>query len=204
MCGTYARSSRLLRMKGQTGGATLDVKGGISMIHRLLILTAGLLILGVAAAAAAGPVATWNSGYNGWWPGGFGYPPVTVQAKGYPCSLTVYGATFHSKHSGWTQDYGGGVSCARGVGTKSLTISDQVLGQDGHTWHTISGSTFTAGPVNGNPLRMRRTRAAFLGHAYRVLATTKLVVPNGHAGCSLTNTCDQTLTITATSRTLAP
>jgi hypothetical protein len=175
------------------------------MARRMLVLTVVALTVGVAVAAAAPPPAPkWNSGYNGWWPGGFGFPPLTVQAKGYPCSLTVYGPTFHSHHGSWTQDYGGGASCASGVGTKTLTISDQVLGQDGRTWHTINGSTFTGGPITGNPLRMRRNRAAFLGHVYRVVASTKLVVPNGHAGCSLTNTCDQTLTITTTSRALAP
>lgn len=174
------------------------------MVRRMLIPVVGLFIVGVAVAAASSPAPKWNSGYNGWWPGGFGFPPLTVQAKGYPCSVTAYGPTFHSHRSGWTQHYGAGVSCAQGVGTKLLTISEQVLGQDGRTWHTISGSTFTAGPVTGNPLRMIRLRAAYLGHAYRVVATTKLVVPNGHAGCSLTNTCNQTLTITATSRTLAP
>jgi hypothetical protein len=179
------------------------------MVRRMLVLTAAVLsaaaCVAVASAAAAPPPAPkWNSGYNGWWPGGFGFPPLTVQAKGYPCSLTAYGPTFHSKHGGWTQDYGGGVSCAGGVGTKTLTISDQVLGQDGKTWHTISGSKFTSAPITGNPLRMRRNRSALLGHVYRVVTSTKLVVPNGHAGCSLTNTCDQTLTITATSRSLAP
>jgi hypothetical protein len=85
-----------------------------------------------------------------------------------------------------------------------MTISDQVLGNQGRTWYTISGSTFKSGPTGSNPLRMRQNRAAFLGHAYRVLAKAKLVVPNGHAGCSLTNTCDQTLTIIATSGPLAP
>lgn len=175
------------------------------MARRMLVVITAVLAVGVAVAAAAPPPAPkWNSGYNGWWPGGFGFPPLTVQANGYPCSLTAYGPTFHSQHSGWTQDYGGGVSCAGGVGAKTMTVSDQVLGNHGHTWYTISGSTFTSGPTAGNPLRMRRNRAAFLGHAYRVLVRAKLVVPNGHAGCSLTNTCDQTLTITATSRALAP
>ncbi len=175
------------------------------MARRMLVLIAAVLAVGVAVAAAAPPPAPkWNSGYNGWWPGGFGFPPLTVQANGYPCSLTAYGPTFHSHHSGWTQDYGAGASCAGGVGVKTTTISDQVLGNNGRTWYTISGSTFTGGPTGSNPLRMRRNRAAFLGHAYRVLVKAKLVVPNGHAGCSLTNTCDQTLTITATSRTLAP
>lgn len=174
------------------------------MVRRMLVLIAGLLVVGVAAASAAGPAPSWHSGYNGWWPAGFGYAPVTAQAKGYPCSVTAYGPTFHSHRSGWTQHYGAGVSCSGGVGTKMLTTSLQVLGQDGHTWHTVSGSTFTAGPVTGNPLRMIRLRPAFLGHAYRVVATAKLVVPNGHAGCSLTNTCDQRLNLLATSRTLAP
>ena len=176
------------------------------MVRKILILATGLIAVAVLAASASAisPAPTWNSGYNGWWPAGFGYPPVTLHAPMYPCSVTAYGPTFHSRSSGWTQDYGAGTSCAGGVGTKSLTVSDQVLGQNGRTWHTISGSRFTVGPVNGNPLRTRRTRAAYLGHVYRTVVTAKLVVPNGHAGCSLTGTCSQTLTITATSRRLAP
>lgn len=128
----------------------------------------------------------------------------TIHAPGYPCSVTAYGPTFNSNASGWRQDYGGGTSCASGVGEKTLKIYSQVLGQDGHTWFTISGSTFTTAPTNTNPVRMKRTRAASLGHAYRTVATAKLVVPNGHAGCSLSNTCFQTLIFTAISRPLAP
>lgn len=131
--------------------------------------------------------------------------PVTVRAPGYgSCSVTAYGPTFHSDASGWAQDYGGGTSCAGGIGVKTLTISDQVLGQDGRTWYTISGSNVTAGPTKTNPLRMLRNRAAYLGHVYRTLAVASLVVPNGHAGCSLNNTCNQTLAVTAISRRLAP
>jgi hypothetical protein len=134
----------------------------------MLVLIAAVLAVGVAVAAAAPPPAPkWNSGYNGWWPGGFGLPPLTAQANGYPCSLTAYGPTFHSHHSGWTQDYGAGASCARGVGVKTTTISDQVLGNHGRTWYTISGSTFTSGPTGSNPVRTRQNRAAFLGRAYR-------------------------------------
>ncbi len=67
------------------------------MARRMLVLIAAVLAVGVAVAAAAPPPAPkWNSGYNGWWPGGFGFPPLTVQANGYPCSLTAYGPTFHS------------------------------------------------------------------------------------------------------------
>ena len=176
------------------------------MVRKILILATGLLAVAVLAASASAisPAPTWNSGYNGWWPAGFGYPPVTVQAPGYPCSVTAYGPTFHSSSKGWTQDYGAGTSCTQGVGVKTLHVSEQVLGPDGRTWYTITGSTFTAGPTGGNPVRLRRTRAAYLGHAYRAVATAKLVVPNGHAGCSLNNTCNQTIVITSTSRTLAP
>jgi hypothetical protein len=56
----------------------------------MLVLIAAVLAVGVAVAAAAPPPAPkWNSGYNGWWPGGFGLPPLTAQANGYPCSLTA-------------------------------------------------------------------------------------------------------------------
>ena len=173
------------------------------MVRRFLILIGAML--GVSAAVAgAQPVSSWNSGYNGWWSAGYGYPPLTVHAPGYPCSVTAYGPTFHSHRSGWTQDYGAGTSCAGGVGVKTLTVYAQVLGNGGHTWYTISGSKFTAGPAQANPLRTISNRPAYLGHAYRTVATAKLVVPNGHAGCSLSNTCSQTYVVTATSRTLAP
>jgi len=173
-------------------------------VKQRLLIAIVLVVFALDAGAASAQVAKWNSGYNGWWPGGFGYAPVTVQAHGYPCSVTAYGPTFNFKGSVWNQNYGGGASCAGGVGEKTLTIYDQVLGPDGRTWFTITGSTFTAGPTLVHPLRMIRNRSAFLGHAYRAVATTKLVVPNGHAGCSLNNTCSQTITITAISRALAP
>ena len=173
------------------------------MTRRLVIpLTVALFLLSAGTAFALAP--KWNSGYNGWWPGGFGYPPVTVQANGYPCSVTAYGPTFNSSAGGWTMDYGGGTSSARGVGMKTLAISVQVLGQDGRTWYTITGSTSAGGPISGNPLRLATERPAHLGHVYRTVATARLVVPNGHAGCSLSNTCYETITLTATSRPLAP
>jgi hypothetical protein len=154
--------------------------------------------------AIASVQASWNPGHNGWWPAGHGYPPMTVQAHGYECSATAYGPTFHSSKGKWSQDYGGGTSCAVGVGTKSMTVSDQVLGQDGRTWFTITGSTFTGGPTTGNPLRMRKRLAAHLGHEYRTEVTTELLVPNGYAGCSFTNSCNQTIVIGAASQPLAP
>jgi hypothetical protein len=173
-------------------------------MQRRLLIPIALAVFALGAAAASAEVATWNSGFNGWWPGGFGYSPLTVQASAYPCSVTAYGPTFNFKGPVWNQNYGGGTSCAGGVGEKTLTIYDQVLGPDGRTWFTISGSTFTGGPTSVHQFRMIQNRPASLGHAYRTVATTKLVVPNGHAGCSRNSTCSQTITITAISRALAP
>lgn len=173
------------------------------MMRRIVILIGAMFVVAVGAAGAQ-PTATWNSGYNGWWPSGFGYAPVAVQAPGYPCSVTAYGPTFHSHSREWRLYYGGGTSCKGGVGVKTLTVSAQVLGRDRHTWHTITGSTVTYGPSPTNPLRVVRNRSAYLGHVYRTIAAATLVVPNGHAGCSLTNTCDQTIVIKAISRPLAP
>ena len=173
-------------------------------MRRTVLIPIALAVFALSAGVASAQAPTWNSGYNGWWPGGFGYSPVTVQAHNYPCSATAYGPTFNYNSSGWRQNYGGGTSCAGGVGRKTLTIYDQVLSPDRHTWVTITGSKFTAGPTNGNPLRMIRNRAAYLGHGYRTVATATLVVPNGHAGCSITNTCSETIRSTAISRPLAP
>jgi hypothetical protein len=174
------------------------------MVRRSLLLLAALATLTIVAGSAFA-AATWNSGYNGWWPAGFGYPPTTVQSQTKQCSVTAYGPTFHSRRSGSTQDFGGGTSCMGGVGTKTLTIYAQVLGQDGHTWFTITGSPFTVGPTNGNPLHMIRNRSAQIGHVYRTVAIAHLTnVPNGHAGCSLSGTCSQTIDITARSPRIAP
>lgn len=173
-------------------------------MKRRLLIAIALAALALSGGAAAAQAPAWNSGYNGWWPGGFGYPPVTVQAPGYPCSVTAYGPTFNHDGTGWHQNDGGGTSCAGGVGRKTLTISAQTLGRDGRTWFTITHSTFTTGPITGHTVRMIRRRPAYLGHGYRTVALARLVVPNGHAGCSLSNTCSQTITITAISRPLAP
>jgi hypothetical protein len=168
----------------------------------LIFTTLTVFALSVGGAAAQAP--TYNSGYNGWWPAGFGYPPVTVQAHGYPCSVTSNGPTFNSKAGGWGQNYGAGTSCNVGVGRKTLTMYEQVLGADGHTWYTITGSQVNVGPVTTNPLRTLRNSPAYLGHVYRTVACATLVVPNGHAGCSLNDTCYQTITVSAISRPLAP
>ena len=169
--------------------------------------TALLLLLAAAPTFAAAAVRVvspprWNSGYNSWWPRGFGYPPLTVHAS-YPCEVTVYGPTFNHSGAVWNQLYGGGVGCSGGVGRKTLTIYDQTQTPKGR-WATVAGSTVTSGPRAGNPVLLKRARAAYLGHAYRSVAVARLFVPNGYAGCSFTNSCSEHITITAVSRALAP
>lgn len=178
------------------------------MMRRIVILIAALFAVG-AAAAGAQPVAAWNSGYNGWWPSGYGYPPVTVQAATKQCSVTAYGPTFRTPadfRGAWTQFYGAGTSCQGGVGVKKLTVSDQVLGPDGKTWFTITGSTHTVGPTGANPVHLIYNRIAVLGHVYRSMADATIVAPNGHAGCSLhlPPDCTATYHLRAISKPLAP
>jgi hypothetical protein len=89
------------------------------------------------------------------------------------------------------------------VGRKSLQIVVQTRALN-RRWVTIPGSAVSAGPVNHNPVRGIAGRPAYLGHVYRAVARARLLVPNGHAGCSLTSTCLQAISLRAVSRGLAP
>lgn len=135
---------------------------------------------------------------------GYGDPLHTVKAPGYPaCSVTAYGPTFSSNLK--SQTYGGGTSCRGGIGTRSIVVVAQVRGAGGK-WFAITGSTRVGGPTSTNPLRVSATRASFLGHVYRTLATAHLIVPNGFAGCSLHKppACNESITVTAASAPIAP
>jgi hypothetical protein len=70
--------------------------------------------------------------------------------------------------------YGGGTSCAGGVGSRSLSVVAQV--ENGSRWFTITGSSVKGGPAVGNPLRVRTQRNGFLGHAYRIVATGSVTI----------------------------
>jgi hypothetical protein len=164
-------------------------------------------MLGTGGAAAQ--AATWNHGYNGWWPHGFGNPPVTVAAATKQCSVTAYGPTFRTpadSNGAWTQFYGAGSRCQGGVGLKTLTVSDQVLGPAGKTWFTITGSAHTVGLTRVNPVHLIYHLTAVLGHVYRSVAHATIVAPNGHAGCSLhvPPDCNANYHLRAISKPLAP
>jgi hypothetical protein len=132
---------------------------------------------------------------------------TTVQAPTKQCSVTAFGPGFAFKPAGHiVMNYGGGTSCQGGVGSKTLTVVEQVLGQDRHTWFNISGSMLHAGPSPGNPVRASAQRPAFLGHVYRTVAMAHDVAPNGFAGCSLHHppACTVTYNITARGKAMAP
>lgn len=185
------------------------------MLNRFLALAvlagvfaAAPLAVPASAAAQGNPQPTWNQGYNGWWPAGFGWPPATVQTANRQCSVTAYGPTFavSSGAGGWVQRYGAGTSCQGGVGNKRLSVSDQVLGPDHKTWFTITGSTVNLRFSSSNPIHLIHARPASLGHVYRTVARATIIAPNRHAGCSLARPPDCTVSyhLTVLSRPIAP
>ena len=75
--------------------------------------------------------------------------------------------------------YGGGVSCAGGVGQKTLDVVPQVYNARNGRWFTISLAGLYQGPAPVNPLRLGTDRAAVIGHVYRVLVYGRATLPNG-------------------------
>lgn len=94
--------------------------------------------------------------------------PVTVQMPGPSCSVTASPPVFRSSRRGWVMVYGGGVSCADGLGEKTLQVCGQV--KHGSKWFTIKASCVARGPLASNPVRVKDQTIVFLGHAYRVHA----------------------------------
>lgn len=131
--------------------------------------------------------------------------PHTVHARGYPCSVTAYGPTFHFTSSKIVMSYGGGTSCKGSVGRRELTVDAQVRGAHGR-WFNINGSHLQGGPTTHSPLRLFGQRLSHLGHVYRTKASAFMVVPNGHAGCSLHNPpdCNETIVVNSYTAPMAP
>ena len=121
--------------------------------------------------------------------------PTTVQmprVPGLSCSVTEYGPKFVFG-SGITMNYGGGVSCAAGVGLKALHVYVEVQAHNNpREYFIVSGSRRRAGPVPINPLRISLARTVFLGHAYRVVAVATVTLDGKSTGAA------------AVSRTWAP
>ncbi|MGZ4168635.1 MAG: hypothetical protein ACXVR1_14470 [Solirubrobacteraceae bacterium] len=103
----------------------------------------------------------------------------TAQLPGAPCSVTAELTT-----RAQTMTYGGGTSCAGGVGAKTIDVVPQVFNRiNGKAlWFNISLAGLYQGPVSANPLRLGATRPAVDGHAYRVLVVARVLLPDGRVG----------------------
>ena len=107
-------------------------------------------------------------------------PPTATQVNGVPCSLGQNGLVFTLVNNSYVMNYGGFSACGgTHPGKRSLTICAQVVnrinGKD--VWFTISGSCLSQGPVPDNPLGARTARTAYLGHGYRITASTTVQYP---------------------------
>jgi hypothetical protein len=71
-------------------------------------------------------------------------PPTTKQMRGVPCSVTERGPVFTIVNGSYVMKYGGGVSCAGGVGERTLDVVAQVA----KYLHGKNGSW----PTDGSPL----------------------------------------------------
>jgi len=110
-------------------------------------------------------------------------PPTAVQVNGVPCTLGQNGLVFTLVNSSYVMNYGAFSACGGiNTGKRSLTICAQVVnrinGKD--VWFTISGSCLSQGPAPSNPLGLRTARTAYLGHGYRVMASTTVQYPGQH------------------------
>ena len=128
---------------------------------------------------------------------------VTRQLPGVPCSVT---SSFTFSPSARAMNYVGGVSCARGVGQRTLNVVPQVqkMANGRPLWFNISLAGRYQGPTPVNPLRLSADRQATIGHRYRVLAYGRVSLPDGRTAwatsCSGTCSGSPELSIRATNR----
>ena len=112
--------------------------------------------------------------------------PVTKSLPGVPCSVT---ATFTLSASARTLTYGGGVSCAGGVGAKTIDVVPQVYNvvNGMPLWFSIGLVGLYQGPTPINPLRLTGTTTYVPSHTYRLLVYGQATMPNGRT--SSTTVC---------------
>ena len=103
----------------------------------------------------------------------------TRSMPGVPCSASAALSVDSAKG---TMSYKGGVSCAGGVGQKTIDVVPQVrkIGSDGKPlWYSISLASLYQGPTPANPLRLSASREAVKGHVYRLLVYGQVALPDG-------------------------
>jgi hypothetical protein len=119
---------------------------------------------------------------------GLPQPSKTAQLPGVPCSVTAYGLAFTTNQSP-RMSYGGGVSCAGGVGQKTVNLVPEVAKLvNGHErWYVIGGVGVYQGPTPANPLRVSGSASFVQGHVYRLLVYGGVRMANGRS--SSTTVC---------------
>jgi hypothetical protein len=107
-------------------------------------------------------------------------PPTATAVNGIPCSVGQSGLGFTLVNGSYVVNYGAFISCDTDAGKRALTICAQVVnrinGKD--VWFTISGSCLAQGPASANALSLRTARTAYLGHGYRIMASTTVQYPS--------------------------
>jgi hypothetical protein len=143
-------------------------------VRSLMLACVGSCLL-AAGASASSAIQAWTT---------------TKPLPGVPCSVTANLAVGYGAGS---MTYRGGVSCAGGVGQKTLDVVPQVFRfVNGHRlWFDISLVGRYQGPTPINPLRLSAGTQAVAGHIYRLLVYARVTLANGHsssltacAGCT--------------------
>ena len=139
---------------------------------------------------------------------GMPQPSITKQLVGVPCSVTVYGLAFINGGTP-SMSYGGGVSCAGGVGQKTVNVVPEVgkaVNGQQH-WYVIGGIGLYQGPTPVNPLRVSGTTSFVAGHVYRLLVYGGVTLPDGRtssmticSGCAPSTSPLPTLRVTGYDR----
>jgi hypothetical protein len=92
-----------------------------------------------------------------------------------------------SSSSSSTLTYAGAVSCAGGVGEKTVDVIPQVYNDArGYArWFTLGDGGIYQGPTPLNPLRRSATGAAGRGHVYRILVYGRVTLADRRASSAL-------------------
>ena len=110
-------------------------------------------------------------------------PSTTKQMPRVPCSVTAYGPSFTLSNGKQTMSYGGGVSCAGGIGQKTINVVPQVFNvvNGRPLWFNISLVGLYQGPTPINPLRVSGSTTSVASHVYRLLVYGQVMLPDGRS-----------------------
>jgi hypothetical protein len=129
----------------------------------VLACVGALVLAGAASASTSAPQAS-----------------NTKQIHGVPCSVTAHDS-FTTVNGRFTMSYGGGVSCAGGIGEKTIDVVPQVFNNVNGIplWFDISLVGQYQGPTPINPIRLSASTAAVASHRYRLLVYGQVTLANG-------------------------